>query len=156
MHLIMCFWEQELKFATGWATYFWAQSATSFWIKNSRSSVISRTKKTFCAWLCLMDDYTPNKVQVFNSFGGNWVILWYLRARHTLLACLFTPKTRPNFFFPFTHGSFWFSACSSFFHQDLYLYAQQLSFQLYIILKFHKLAFTRPFGASHFQNMSSP
>lgn len=152
MHLIMCFWEQELKFATGWATYFWAQSATSVWIKYSRSSVISRTKKTFCAWLCLMDDYTPNKVQVFNSFGGNWVILWYLRGRHTLLVCLFTPKTRPNFFFLLLMVHF----DSLHAPVSLYLYAQQLSFQLYIILKFHKLAFTRPFGASHFQNMSSP
>lgn len=105
-----------------------------------------------CGHVSQHEDYTSNKVQVFDFFGGNWGILWYLRAKHTFLLCLSTPKIRPDFslLLKLTHGSFWFSACSSFFHQDFYLYAQQLIFQLYIILKLHKFAFMRPFRPSHF------
>lgn len=84
MHLIRCICQQELKSATGWVIYLWQQSATSFWRNDTRSSVTSRIKNPHCTCLrCTV--WCLDKGQVSDSSGGNWRILWCLRAKHTFL-----------------------------------------------------------------------
>lgn len=54
MCLIMCIWQQGLKFATGWVIWLSRQFATSFRRNYTRSFVISRIKNPHHTWLCRM------------------------------------------------------------------------------------------------------